>query len=116
MAKTISQRHYNRQDLIGASFFPLQPGMTWTYKITYASGSAAVLTSHTEQSMSGVGPVSVVWTYSDDRVLKKDKSVAIADTNFRSEEYYTPDSGFFTRVEELSAGSSSIRFEEPTDT
>jgi hypothetical protein len=63
--------------------------------------------------MSGIGPVSVVLTYSDDRVLKKDKSVAIADTNFLSEEHYTPDSGFFTRVEDLSAGSSSIRFEEP---
>jgi hypothetical protein len=90
------------------SFFPLRPGMQWTYSVSNAGGFPAVLRLHVEANGGNLTIVSLLSTGSGDDEL----SAMAVDPNFQSQEHYTVEAGFFSREEDLPGGLGSIRFQE----
>jgi hypothetical protein len=100
---------------LSGSFFPLRAGMTWTYQVSFEDGSGATLRLRAQKNTARGTPISVFSSYLPNPrnvTPGSEGETAALAAGLQSEEHYTLEGAFLTRVEEIAEESGSIRFEE----
>jgi hypothetical protein len=100
---------------LAGRFFPLSPGLTWTYQVTYPNGAHERVTDHVvkRDGTRVVGDAVLVSRYSDDgtRAVQANLPQSYPAEMNEVETHYIVEGGYISRIASL-GGRAPIRLEE----
>src|SRR5215469_3556129 len=97
---------------LAGRFFPLRPGLTWTYQVTYPNGAHETVSDHVVKRVLG-DAVLVVSHYSDHgtRAVRADLPQSYPAEMNEVETHYLVEGSYISRIASL-GGRAPIRLEE----